>query len=40
MFKNIPDRITGITGIELDEHAYHMNPLFLSVREYSSLIRY
>ena len=26
MFKKIPYRITGITGIELGEHAYHMNP--------------
>jgi hypothetical protein len=26
MFKKIPYRITGITGIELGEHAHHMNP--------------
>jgi len=24
MFKKIPYRITGITGIELDEHAHHI----------------
>jgi hypothetical protein len=40
MFKKIPYRITGITGIELGEHArIHLNLIFPSVREYSSLIR-
>ena len=24
--QKIPYRITGITGIELDEHVHHMNP--------------
>ena len=28
MFKKIPYRITGITGIELGEHAHHMNPSY------------
>jgi hypothetical protein len=26
MFKKIHHHITGITGIELGEHAHHMNP--------------
>ena len=40
MFKKI---FYCITGIELGEHAHHMNPsyfIFLSVCEYLSLIRY
>jgi hypothetical protein len=39
MFKKIPYRITGI---ELGEHAHHMNPsyfIFPSVCQYLSLIR-
>ena len=27
MFKKIPYRITGITGIELGEHAHHQSPI-------------